>query len=460
MARILAGFSGPARKNEVARLVLARRSLLSQASPDDRRLNSTLQSLLALYARLRRRMGGELVEEAIQAGLIRPAASGIDAVASSPITNLVCVSVFPTCNEHSRTILRNRLANALAGRERDLDYCISSDAAPYGGSRRSDRVTSGADRNFAILLTAGRRTIWLEDLVSFDPWISLFLNADDRDCAAGGRQAAVGLICAFEETLGRRAIDIADRMSPPATDTSWEEAERWQRYRGDSWIATAQSGYVIDSQASREVSPRVFRTGRPLLIHHPDSIQLSVAALDNRRIMPPFPPRGDMGDAVFGHLLGLMYPNAVALEVPFAVVGDQRQDPAYADSRPSIGNSVLLYLLRLCRLPAAITCPETRLALAGRYLICMADMSSSTFRDFATVAALVRFVSPSRGNSADPGMSVGSQESQKPALEAAGDSLLSADILSEARESLACFGSLLIEWPAIWRAAACVSEHT
>lgn len=58
MARILAGFSGPARKNEVARLVLARRSLLSQASPDDRRLNSTLQSLLALYARLRRRMGG------------------------------------------------------------------------------------------------------------------------------------------------------------------------------------------------------------------------------------------------------------------------------------------------------------------------------------------------------------------------------------------------------------------
>jgi hypothetical protein len=459
--------------------------------------------LLKIYGRLRKRSSAGLIQDAMKAGLIVPAqpkARGTSS--SSPVAKYVCISdqdhsrvlnyvrdverrsrsgagglsrailvadpaaedlavALPPghavrisfCGKAGRSGLRDELTHERPEWRLPIDYCVRALEPSSAGAGL------GANRNVALLSTAGEKIAWLDDSVDVQfSSLEEYAPASDRAgplpsadlvVLRGARGRTEDLIARCGDLLGMRPMDLQIPPVGLAVESSWNPDDRWKRYRADSWIATVHFGVVgaAESERTGEHYRQIVGTERPMLVRPPNSVALPASVVDNRVALPPFPPAGRNEGGVFGALLALMYPHAISLELPLAI---SRRDGYGTHGRGIDVNDVLLFLLGSVNLPDAIAPPDTRLALVGRYLLSFSEMSLATFRDLVFCAAMRASASSRRweGRALDTVKSATHRSSAATTMPP-----LSEDFLPSVREALTRFGGLLVEWPGIWRAA-------
>jgi hypothetical protein len=283
-------------------------------------------------------------------------------------------------------------------------------------------------------------------------------SLDDSASQAGASSAfdpatEPDLLSRYKDFLGKSVSQLGSAVGHLAAEAGWDVGDRWRRYRADSWIAVVQLGYMSGPRPDSGETLRraVIGTRRPPLVRPPGSANAAVVAADNRSLLPPFPMGEGREDAVFGCLLGLMYPHAIGLELPFTLINGVKQR-SVDDGGQFGANDVLLFLLKTLALPEAIDSAGTRLALAGRYLCSCAAASAATFHDLLMCSAVQCLAC----SSAPSSLSQPASRSVTPAgadVSNVAASLIVDMSLTGAREELLRFGNLLVEWQGIRQAA-------
>jgi len=379
-----------------------------------------------VYTRLRRQTATFLIEDAIKDGLAEPLAASAHERIAEPLVLFTA----SRCDAALRDQLRGRLAGATAGRDHEVEYALSLEQGELG-----------AVRNLGLLTTAGSRVLWIG---TRDPFAA-------SSCGPTGEGTEwSALFASFENILGVALAELPEHASP-AAKLSPEAADWWLRCRADSWVAAVQAECVPREDADGGREHRVIRTGKPAFVRHPASIAFTVQGIDNRRMMPPCLPHVRGRDRVWGWLISLTYPSAVALELPFSI----RDDVAECPGPDAVGvEDLVVQLLRSHSLPTAIADPETRLTLTGKFLVSCGRMSAAALRDVVVSDALRKFALRSRGRAA---AHAAGDDVRADASDLMPDRMPEGDV-SAARETLVRFGHLLVAWPGIWRAALACAE--
>jgi hypothetical protein len=427
VARILSSFSAFA-----SRSALTRRAPgvpLSAAAVDGRPLEGVRSALIRLYGHALRREASYLLDDALRDRLLGergPVSSDVAAGASPDVMRA------STCDARLRRELRGRLGTAGGVSAPDADYCLATE---------EPQPSSGAVRNLGILATAGTPMIWIEDGSPASAPDSEADYVHDPDFGV--------LLEALGQYLGRQLVDVPPSVAPaPKADLGYEDW--WQRYRANSWLAAIQIDATNDPRSND--ASAVSRVERPALVVHPASAVLQLIALDNRRMLPPFVPDSEPLDRAWGRLLGLIYPSAVVLALPFTVSALSGRPDLSASLGPVRPADVLLQLLRTLSFPSAISDPRVRLSLVGRYLVSCGRMPDAALRRFAVPRVLSAAVVSERTH--DTG-------GASTTLLGPIDDELPPDLASDVRDLLLHYGSLLMRWPEIWRAAAtCTKERS
>lgn len=228
--------------------------------------------------------------------------------------------------------------------------------------RESDEdFTGGRVWNLAVLLTAGRRFLMLDDDIvcqarqmDGDAWHPLITERPPRAAyfvsAAEGASEA-GEACDFDpmaehgRLLGGVVADaLGDkRVTPLVSDDLWGfGATSWMGLSGHSRIATTISGTYGDSASSSNSWVFVVsdQSRKRLWEHREDYeryceghyvcvnaerfsisplVGMSPVGLDNRAIMPPTLPSHRNEDYLFNASLRYLYPDSVSISFPWAL---------------------------------------------------------------------------------------------------------------------------------------------
>jgi hypothetical protein len=420
VARMLSHFS-----TLTTRAALLRRASgapLSGGNAEGQQLKGVRRLLVKTYRQVVRREANFLLDDALRAELLAVDATGTPDGGGWPTPVKVRAS---SCDGGLRTGVRRRLVAAGAASHADIDYCLAVGNA---------RPPQGANRNLGLLATAGARMIWIED-AHFVGWVERPEDLVDP--------AAADVLAAFAQFTGCQLADLSSSLAP-AEKPALGQRDWWQRYRADSWVVAVQAE-AAQSDTPEDPPLAVSRIGRPALVAHPASAATQLTGLDNRRMLPPFPPDCGPIDGAWGRLVGLIYPSAVVLALPFTVNAPVTNSALSAVRAPVEPLDVLSQLLRTCSLPRAISDPQLRLTLTGRHLVACGRLPDAALRRLAVPAVLDRAVRLARSSDAEPASiaSLGSIENEVP------DNLVAA-----LRELLVQFGTLLMRWPGIWRVAA------
>ncbi len=163
-------------------------------------------------------------------------------------------------------------------------------------------------------------------------------------------------------TMGRLSFEGASRDALLAD----ADAYRWKLFTRN--IIRAPEG------------PRI-GTGRSLI-----TINLG---LDNRTILPPFPPNMRNEDSVFGEILGLSQPNGCRIHVPFTLQHDppDHREPDAGISVPGVNvNKVLAATLSSFGPGIPSVDPTVNIPLLGTYLQQLSQVPLDEFVQYTTNA--------------------------------------------------------------------------
>ena len=341
------------------------------------------------------------------------------------------------------------------------------------------------------------RGVWLAGCQ--EPRRALFCR-DRTEAFAMAREADVDVFPAFESLLGMSLLEAAPlrgdtRGTEPCVHFQQALAEDPQNHvcrivhagiAGD--CANSTPVYAWGSQelkaalaerpdqlaAALDSRNGVCIADRPTLTHHLGCMAYCVA-IDNSDLLPPFLPWVRNEDGVFGALIEALMPKTVSADLPWGVVHDSpgRNSSTAADSawRPCVADLVIALLHPAARAVRFGTLAEMT-AEVGRAFLRYGEASDSSLKDFCTEVSLSRLrhhltrISEWQDVFSAGGMSV---DSFRGALIRSSHSALVApprDLAHSTYENswdglrhlFHDFGSLLVQWPALWSAAHAVRK--
>lgn len=144
------------------------------------------------------------------------------------------------------------------------------------------------------------------------------------------------------------------------------------------------------ARASREMAQVV---NQLILTPNPDPLLgACMGGLDNRELLPPFPPAGPMEDYAFGLMLSKCFPDAYAVYLPWVLLHAPFEGRTYADPIFNAGGYITRHLPFYTWLPRCIALfysdqigtPGDYLAQLGRFLERIGQFSPSAFEEFAS----------------------------------------------------------------------------
>ena len=272
------------------------------------------------------------------------------------------------------------LIEAFPEHERQIRYLLE---------RESDTdFTGGRLWNLALLLTAGRRFLMLDDDIvcqarqmNSDAWHPLITERPPRAAyfvSAAEGATSVGEACEFDPVaehgrlLGGVVADVLadERVASMDGDDLWGfEATSWMELTGHSRVATTISGTYGDSASSSNSWVFVISDqSRERLWEHREDYEryceghyvwvnserfsisplvgMSPVGLDNRSIMPPTLPRHRNEDYLFNAGLRYLYPDSVSISFPWALGHYRPAGRAYVhDARETAAGANLAQFL-------------------------------------------------------------------------------------------------------------------
>jgi hypothetical protein len=287
-------------------------------------------------------------------------------------------------------------------------------------------MSEGANRNFALLLTAGELFLSTDDdtlstaawgrqpgdlavSADFNPTVS-DLFEDDAGCLSAAPDRPVNMVDVHGAWVGRPIGDlIRERGSAVALDSCTASLSRdlcaVEGYvaitaagaLGDSGMANPRllfhldgprrERYVEDESAYERLrrSRIVFRRAERAVVTNSPWLITMNHGVDNREPIPPTFPFGRNSDGLLGALLRTCHPAAHILHLPVAV----RHLPP--TPRPFTGSDISSFVPRICdfmmesihaaRPGAMVRSPADRIGILGRGLRALGDLPSGEFRD-------------------------------------------------------------------------------
>jgi len=162
---------------------------------------------------------------------------------------------------------------------------------------------------------------------------------------------------------------------------------------GDSGGCSTKSFTMLKGDTLKRLtsSEQAFRTasgtrqvvalaGNPSVTHNPFCMTTTLG-LDNRRLLPPFPPVYRNQDGVFGAAISSCFPNCYFGHVPCAVLHDAELDRAVEEFPDFRQSEMTIYLLSSCLYPPGLQ-PADALRLAGTHLQEVSKLRADDFWSF------------------------------------------------------------------------------
>jgi hypothetical protein len=244
---------------------------------------------------------------------------------------------------------------------------------------RVARARDAADGPLA-LTSAG----WPLHVTSFET------RSDAVDATCMCDEDLVGL---HERWLARPALECLDRATP-ADDASAQTVRRLAT--GAGTVAATLTGIVGDCSWDRADdllfepnSPGLARTREmlqaapvPILTDTADPMFCWCVGLDNRALLPPFPPIGRAEDVGFGVMLSSCFTDHYVLHLPRVLLHEPEEERGFS-SEPAFAvgfNGWLPSVLGSAGLSGST--PERRLAHLGEYLRDLAATTPAALDDF------------------------------------------------------------------------------
>lgn len=259
------------------------------------------------------------------------------------------------CGPEQQAALQQRLSEALPQAQQEIAFLI--------GPRTADNVvTHGRTRNLALLLAAGQPLVFLDDDVRFeilspperdadcefssrprevvffdqpDAWEAYAVDLDQDLLDLHGAFLGQGLGPALRrigrqppapETLSHlfaaegRALTPASRLLVTGNGSMGDPGVANNRWLFELTGASLQRLIADEPRYRRNLTQRNLWLGRER--HHfftRFSLLSQVTGLDNRELLPPYFPVFRNEDFLFGEMLRLMHPEALMLDLPWAV---------------------------------------------------------------------------------------------------------------------------------------------
>jgi hypothetical protein len=288
---------------------------------------------------------------------------------------------------------------------------------------------AGAARNHALLASAGRPVLMLDDDTACLVWpadgaddeLALVGHEDPRETRHFGSRidaieavtpGGVDLVAAHESLLGRRLIDLVSRWRGHVhIDEACDElaitiATRRSASRvratfagvaGDAGTSCPYPALFTTGRTRRRLaknqaalrqaltSREVVRVARRWTVCHEPWLMGCCAAFDNAEMLPPFVPIGRNEDGLFAAILQICDPGALIGHVPCGVVHDSPRGSQYDSRAPRSAveirlADVIMWLGRLWAASSDAHGVETRMEALGRRFSTLGSLPDAAFR--------------------------------------------------------------------------------
>ncbi|MBV9759675.1 MAG: hypothetical protein JO340_03835 [Acidobacteriaceae bacterium] len=367
--------------------------------------------------------------------------------------------------------------------------------------------TPGANRNWSLILTAGRQFLSADDDTVATPWqpsesgedLRLAGHADPFDYAFYDTRAEAirdlplsddSVFRVHGRFLHRRVTEVLSSNARLSIERACSHLlnARGARGRivlsysgiaGDSGMpagvrfllstGTTREQLAVDPNSYRRAlhSREMRRIAPALTVNHDQICMLTVAGIDNDSFLPPFPPAGRNEDGAFGTLLKLLLPESAFANPPVGLLHDSSRISAYshtaahAASRPRVSDLLIRMMLH-CPLSGDLRA-EARLKAVAAYLKEISGCSAKAFGDIIDrlsrrhCASMIAQVDELMSAFAYPSVWIEDLLAYRSALQdsvadgscAAASDLPPSQSLQELQGIAAGFGELLMWWPSL-----------
>jgi hypothetical protein len=309
-------------------------------------------------------------------------------------------------------------------------------AGSAGGRFLLTGGTTGANRNIALLATAGEDVLMVDDDVVCEPWqcegqrdeVGLAGHSDPRhlayfparqDAIEAATPAAVDLLAAHGRLLGRTVDELAacHELAGLASAcnhmTAAAAGQQVLRIRatfaglaGDTGtyspqtllFSTGRWKAALSVQTTYDLAFRsreCHRIADAYAVTHDPQFMATCVALDNRAATPPFMPVGRNEDGVFGVMWTICDPTVAYAHVPYGVIHDSDRPSAWSRPRNEAAcetriSEALIAMLQSYAHGAMVNASADRMSVLGRWFEEIGTLRQDAFRSLLTRALLER----------------------------------------------------------------------